>query len=244
MILGRRPSFALTPPASSPPSSGDPAPADLEGGGGGAAIAAGRDRGVPLSGAASPERDRDLVVPDGTPPPPPPPLPGANPPRASSPPRPVVRTLLPVEVAAEKEEEEERALEAANARASGLPVPLEAGDDRAVVALKGRLARLHLEGLDRGMHGRALAVLDEVASGDVKVKTVGKDGEIVEVDLHPQHRIAAARGILGHAASISRSNGGSMKIENANVIAAGDLIAQVDPDRLRKAIERIRSRGA
>lgn len=213
----------------------------LEEGGEGAGPAAtgrARGRGAPPSSGASTVRGSSS-------PPPPPPLAGARPPPPPPPPRApdVVATLIPVELAAEEEEDLERALAAERARGGGLPVPVEVGDDRAVVALKNRLARLHLSmGEETEIHRRALEVLDEVASGEVKVQVVTKEGEVVETDLHPQHRVSAARAILGHAASLSRVNGNQVKIGNAQILAAGDLIAQVDPDRLRAAMKRLRSR--
>ena len=219
---------------------GDDEAERASGGGTPPATARRRERGVPPSSGTSsvlgstPDRpDRN----DLTPPPGPPP---GEPPRREE--VDVVGAMLPVELAAEQEEEAERALGARRDRELGGPVRPEAGDEAAVIRLKGRLARLHLRALDEGVHERALGVLDEIAGGRVKAPHVTKDGDVVEVDLHPSHRIAAARGILGHAASLYRVNGGQMKIENAQVVAAGDLIAQVDPERLRRAIERIRSR--
>ena len=146
-----------------------------------------------------------------------------------------VRAILPTSVLAERD----RALEAEQARADGGVVPLEADDDRATVALKGRLARLHLRASDEGMHERALGVLDEIMSGDVRVQTVTKKGDVVTTDLHPRFRASAAKAVLATASAAAKTSG-KTEIANANILAAGDLIAQVDPAKLRAAVARLR----
>lgn len=148
-----------------------------------------------------------------------------------------VASLLPPSVLATRVQ----SAEADDARSLGLPVPFEAGDSTGTIALKSRLAALHLKADDEGMHERALSTLDDVASGRVKAIHVTKEGGSVEVDLHPRFRASAAKAILASAMQASRQTGPKIEIGTANILAAGDVIAQVDPAKLRAARERFRN---
>lgn len=151
--------------------------------------------------------------------------------------------LLPPTVRDARDRDRELEARAEDARANGHPVPAEPGDDRATLALKARIARAHLDvETERGAHASALRFLDDVVAGRVEATEVTKDGDTVTVDLHPRHRITAARALLDHAAKVTKD--APVHIDHANILTAGDLIARVDGGRLRAAVDRLRGRGA
>ena len=152
------------------------------------------------------------------------------------PPRPPVTTLLPAEVQEKREADALLQAEADEARAAGLPVLAEPGDTAATATLKARLAAEHLRvEQERGTHAKCLHFLTDVVEG--KVKGVDEDGD--EVPLHPRHQIAAAKAAM--QASHRATAGAPIHVENANIIAAGDVIARADPDKLAAAVARRRA---
>lgn len=127
--------------------------------------------------------------------------------------------------------------EAEAARAAGLPVPVLPDDEPAEVVLKKRIAEAHLKLGDA--HEQALRVLADVAAGRVTQHNLARDGTVVELPVEMKTRVSAARALLDHAARVTRT--ASVNVEHANIVSVGDLITRVDPERLRAAIEKLRS---
>jgi hypothetical protein len=122
---------------------------------------------------------------------------------------------------------------ATDARANGTPVPAEVGDDTATIKLKTRLARAHLR--DPRVLDDAVDVLHDIAMGNVDRAVIDKNGDERMLPALPSTRGAAAKALLDSAAKVTTR--APTHIEHAQILNAGDLIANVDPNKLRAAIE-------
>lgn len=98
---------------------------------------------------------------------------------------------------------------------------------------------LHEAHLTPGLHKDAMDLLHDVATGKVQRQLMDKEGNTHTLDATPTERIQAAKAILNHGASLVPR---PTHIEHANIINAGDLIANVDPERLKAAIDKRRGR--
>jgi len=72
----------------------------------------------------------------------------------------------------------------------------------------------------------------------VTQQQLGRDGTVHDLPVEAKTRVSAARALLDNAAKVTRS--GSINVEQANILSVGDLIARVDPERLRAAVDRMR----
>lgn len=129
--------------------------------------------------------------------------------------------------------------QAEEARAAGLPVPVLPTDEPAEAVLKKRIAEAHLR--LGGAHEAALRVLADVAEGKVTQQQLGRDGTVHDLPVEAKTRVSAARALLDNAAKVTRS--GSINVEQANILSVGDLIARVDPERLRAEVDKRRAGG-
>lgn len=127
----------------------------------------------------------------------------------------------------------------APAHPAGADTPAEStvivhgGGGGAEARIRRSLHEAHLARPDA--HADAVKALHEIATGKVKREVMDKEGGVHRLATNPNTMVSAAKALLQHGSQLVPA---TIHVGHANIIHAGDLIANVDPERLRAAVDK------